>query len=664
MDPHQRWLADFKKEIDEVLDMLRTSKANPANLEAAATAKGLPGQFEGLKTARVEYARLEFLVEDLQRKLASRTLQFESEQKTRDRLKGQVHDLSDQVRALEEKAAAFRREAVVHSEEAKELDETLRVTMQARSQLVSALDDEKRQMEAWMSESKALKSKLDGMDHMVGQKEAALHEAQARYEEACKTFASETGELHKETARLSAELEKARAGEIETQARMEAAKRAMEAEQSQASEEAQALRRQGVAELEEARKLKAEVESERDRNHQDVRAEKERNEAFRSEAEAVMKKALGMEKELLKRNEEDLAAEKAKLDLERSELLSELEDERARMKKQAIEEIEVQRAVNRLHAEQGLRREAIMKGADAHSPRLPEAASGPAAPSPSGPQAPSPAAAAPAPGAPCAEGAGAEGAGSGLRGWLGRWWPAAAGCAVLACAGAVALLWKGPVVQHPVPFSHPTALVWKRGELWASDWYESAVYRMKLDDGKLSVLARYKLPGSHITGMAVAEGAVYLADSWKKEIAFFKVQDDKLVLEKAWPSPGPNPSALFLDGPYLYSADGSGLRVYKHAADEGLSVLQSWKVGFAPVAVLPSAEYFWTAEADSRRLYSHRHDAALGVDSGWSLSELESGREPLSCMARSGRGFWFGRDGSKVLLEAPQSRLKAQAPRN
>ncbi|MBI5882499.1 MAG: hypothetical protein HZB91_05280 [Elusimicrobia bacterium] len=749
MDPHQRWLADFKKEVDEVLETLRASKASQSQLSAEDGAHGLPGQFEGLKSARVEFARLEFLVEDLQSKLASRTLQFETEQKTRDRLKERVGELTEQVRTLEEKASAFRRESMVHSEEAKELDETLRVTMQARSQLVSALEDEKRQMESWMGESKTLKAKLDNMDSLLNQKETSLHETQARYEEACKAFASDTAELHKEMSRLTAELEKARAHEAESQARLEAARHNIEAERervqteagrtteraeasqrtaaeavaratetrnrieteaaeirksleaerehlrrelekhhanmedaygrleaeraeleaerhhkqidaSRASEESQALRRQGVDALEEARKLKAAVEAEADRLHAEVRSEMQKSAEIRSMAEAEMKKALALEKELLRKNEEELAASKAELDREREELLTELESERGRIKRQAVDEIEIQRAtiraelaeefrLHRLHAEQGLKREAILRGSDsqAHRPE-PSPASGPAG------QASLP----PSPGA------ASEPAPSTGGSWLGPKGLAAAALAVLAALAASALLGRAPVIRHEVPFSHPTALVWNRGELWAADWYDAAIFRMKLSEDKLSVLNRYPLPGSHITGLAVGEGILYAADSWKKDISLLKVQGDKLVVQKSWPSPGPSPSALFLDGSFLYSGDGWGQRVYKHAADDDLTVLQSWKVGFAPAAVLPGTDFFWTAEAEGRRVYSHRLGADLSVDSGWSLAELDKGREPLSCMGRSGERFWFGRDGSKVLLEAPRSRLKREASRN
>ncbi|MBI5210974.1 MAG: hypothetical protein HY927_13475 [Elusimicrobia bacterium] len=759
MDAHNRWLADFKKEVDEVLDMLRASKAHSANHERS-TADGLSGQFEDLKTAKVEFARLEFLVEDLQSKLSSRTIQFESEQKSRDRLKDKVQELTAQVRALEEKAAAFRRESLVHSEEAKELDETLRVTMQARSQLVAALDDEKRQAESWMEESRTAKSKLDSMESLLTDKETALQQAQKRYENACKTFTEETAELHRETHRLSQEVEKARLHEAEVEGRVDLQRRALELERERLQaesarsvekaessrktaeealaeahrlrdkfeaearearkaleserehfrqesekyranveesyarledehreleaerhrihtddikvvEDSQSLRQQGMAALEDAKALKAQLEAERDRLHHEVRAEKERSEQVKADAESTLKRALEMEKELLRKGEDELSAAKSQIELERNELLAEFEAERARIRRQAADEVEVQRAViraelaeefrlHRLHAEEGLRREQILKGVDPEShPRLPHPASpGLVAQAQAAPSHEGLGGAAAHETAPSGDARAAGEPAGGVLGVLRRWGLVAAGFAVLAVLGVGLMLQRDATASHPVPFSHPTGMVWKQGELWVSDWFEQSVFRMKLENGTFEVLNQYKVPGSHFTGMAVAEGAVYVADSWKKDITLLRVKGEKLVPEKSWPSPGPNPSALAIEGKYLYSADSSSRRIYKHSIDDDLAVLESSKVGFSPVAVLPADDFLWTADGDTAQVFSLRLNKDLTPEGVWSLPALEAGREPLSCVTRVGRTFWFGRDGSKVLLEAPRRSLR------
>jgi len=88
--------------------------------------------------------------------------------------------------------------------------------------------------------------------------------------------------------------------------------------------------------------------------------------------------------------------------------------------------------------------------------------------------------------------------------------------AALICAGAWFLWAQGR--NYPIPFSHPSALVWEEETLWASDWAEQSVYRMSLTSDGLAVERRYPVPGSHIMGLARAGGAFYAADSWKREI--------------------------------------------------------------------------------------------------------------------------------------------------
>ena len=67
-----------------------------------------------------------------------------------------------------------------------------------------------------------VQAKLDGMDKMVAQKEEALHDAQARYETACKTFAEETAELVRRAGgRAQAARDRARALERRARRRRE-----------------------------------------------------------------------------------------------------------------------------------------------------------------------------------------------------------------------------------------------------------------------------------------------------------------------------------------------------------------------------------------------------------------------------------------------------------
>ncbi|MBI5882500.1 MAG: hypothetical protein HZB91_05285 [Elusimicrobia bacterium] len=242
--------------------------------------------------------------------------------------------------------------------------------------------------------------------------------------------------------------------------------------------------------------------------------------------------------------------------------------------------------------------------------------------------------------------------------------PAKLAFAVLLTAGAVAgglLHLQGlfAVRTHPVPFKHPTALVWVGSELWVSDWFDQAVYRMALEKGKLSVLRRYALPGSHVTGLAVDGSTLYLADSWKKAISKYRVGPE-LELEASWPSPGPNPSALSLEGKYLWSGDAGTNSIYRHAIDESLTVLNAYPVSFSPVCLEKDGGRFWSAGSDGRMVL--RLNERMGLSEAFVHPRLEDGWQSLSCMAIKGGRFWVGRDGLGLLVELPRSSLRSVPP--
>lgn len=245
------------------------------------------------------------------------------------------------------------------------------------------------------------------------------------------------------------------------------------------------------------------------------------------------------------------------------------------------------------------------------------------------------------------------------RSTLGRVLLAAGACAVLILAGA-GLIWRerNKSLSLRVPFSHPTALVWQGDTLWAADWYEEAVYRMKLEKGKLKVVRRYVLPGVHITGMAVGEGTLFLADSWKREIQR-RVMDDTLSLESALPSPGPNPIGLYYDGKYLWTADGTGT-IYQQIADISLTVLSAYPSNYPAVAIDADDDRLWTADSRSQLIYARRRDKDLTMLEAFGLGSLDSSKQPLSCFARRADRLWIGRDGSHDILEVPWRSLETR----
>ncbi|HBL18752.1 MAG: hypothetical protein A2X36_05160 [Elusimicrobia bacterium GWA2_69_24] len=241
----------------------------------------------------------------------------------------------------------------------------------------------------------------------------------------------------------------------------------------------------------------------------------------------------------------------------------------------------------------------------------------------------------------------AEGWGRVLR------WALAAVFLCVAAAGIAA--WLHPVSgrDYKVPFSHPTALVWQGQTLWAADWKEETVYKLRRTAGGIKEEARFPIPGTHITGMAVVGETVYIADSWRRVIQRRRLGEGGLKLEQEWPSPGGTPSALLSDGTQLWSADMGERRIYRHALNDSLTVLESFPVEHAPIGLHADAERFWSADATSRLVFRHRWDQTLSLLGAYGLTELMEGKTPLSAFTMRGSEVWLGRDGGDSLIARP-----------
>ena len=209
---------------------------------------------------------------------------------------------------------------------------------------------------------------------------------------------------------------------------------------------------------------------------------------------------------------------------------------------------------------------------------------------------------------------------------------------------------------YEVPFKNPTALTWVGDSLWAADWKESAVFRLTLKDGALSVAERFSLPESHITGMAVSGDNVYISDSWSHQIQRWKKEGDRLLLTGSWASPGGQPSALFYDGTNLWSADSEAKKIYRHALDDRMTVLSAFPVDMPVVGLWADADRFWSADSANRLIHRHRWDDALSLIASYGLKELDDGKAPVSAFAmKEGGDVWLARDGEGTVLERPLS---------
>ncbi|MFA6028949.1 MAG: response regulator [Elusimicrobiota bacterium] len=235
---------------------------------------------------------------------------------------------------------------------------------------------------------------------------------------------------------------------------------------------------------------------------------------------------------------------------------------------------------------------------------------------------------------------------------------------LLGLAAAAAALWAvraGRSRDYVVPFSHPSALVWRGDRLWAADWLAQTVYELELKAGGLRPLRTVVLPRSHIGGLALDGERLYLSDSWDRSLQVRRL-DDRLTLLTSVPSPGPRPAALYHDGRYLWSSDAAAGRIYQHDP-QSLAVLASFpSAARSPAALFKDEAYLWSADADTRSLFRHRLDNRLRVLEAYTLPELDRGAKPLACMTLRGRAVWIGRDGSSELLLRPLSAFKRRAP--
>jgi len=240
------------------------------------------------------------------------------------------------------------------------------------------------------------------------------------------------------------------------------------------------------------------------------------------------------------------------------------------------------------------------------------------------------------------------------RRWLA--WPLWA--AVAAAAGTAGGLYRASGKDYRLPFSHPTALLWQREGLWAADGSKGAVYILRPGPRGLTVTERFLLPDTHIMGMAVDGDAVYIADSRKRDIHLWRRGAQGLRFETSWPSPGAGPGALFHDGKSLWSADSVERRIYQHASDELLSVLNVYDVRHTPVALFADAQDFWSADSESRSVCRHRWDPLLSPVDSYRLPEMQEGRQPLSAFTLRGREVWLAKDGSDRLYRRRLWRLR------
>ncbi|MBI4668647.1 MAG: response regulator transcription factor [Elusimicrobia bacterium] len=197
---------------------------------------------------------------------------------------------------------------------------------------------------------------------------------------------------------------------------------------------------------------------------------------------------------------------------------------------------------------------------------------------------------------------------------------------------------------YPLPFTHPSAVVWQDSNLWLADWLEQKIYRFKIEKGNAVLNMTYDLKGIHITGLAVAGEFAYVADSWQKTIRRYRIGPASLEESSADPSPGPKPSCLYWDGESLWSCDSAESKIYRHGSSPS-QITASFNVpAKSPAALFKEKTRLWLADSETGKIYKLKTGPQIEVIKTFSAGPLND-KYPLSGFAVKNKHFWIVRDG-------------------
>lgn len=428
----------LRVELDAAMAEVKAAREKREPSAAPATPIGSvinpPSQvLQELKNDALSYALLETRIEELQRKFSSRTLQYEAEIKAHERLKARVEALMSELAALEDQAASHQREAAVNATLAEELSETLKVAGEARSQLASALDEERRQRSRLGEQAAKFQEELDRLRPDLARKEEALSSSLKALEEAKRIAAQEIDNRSRDQQRFITEVEQAKARAAASAAEVEKTKQALfeketalealqkeadglresgsrgreavselekvrreaqaererlEAEKAKALEQAEAVRREGGEALEAAQELKSQTRLQAEQQRAALEEERKR---LLAEFKAAMKEVNDFKADLKARSEKELSELRGQLEGERGKLYTQIDEERQRLKKELSDRVDAERARARSDRDALLRQETLKTQKAAERDRMkgeleakpaPAAAPAPAAPPP------------------------------------------------------------------------------------------------------------------------------------------------------------------------------------------------------------------------------------------------------------------------------------------
>jgi hypothetical protein len=328
MEPYQLWREEHRREVEKVLEEMRSGKGaaaeGAAGLDLAEGILPPSGMQKELKAAAAEAASLKARIEELSAKLEAKSRELETELRRRSRLKDLVIKLHLQVGTLEREAQEARREGQDGVDKSRRYYEAAQQAQSRLQEVLQQLETEQQRAKQAQVRGASLQSGLDDLQIQLDAKERAFKIMLARYDvaekdylERLRRFEAKVGELETaldEARRRAAGVDALEAGYRRqmqeaaalAEARLERLERVHQASAEQWEADRQAQQRQ----LEEARQAKESLEAR-------LEGALLQNDELRQEAAQVRRDALKLEDEVTQRAlEEGRALQAARLALQ------------------------------------------------------------------------------------------------------------------------------------------------------------------------------------------------------------------------------------------------------------------------------------------------------------------------------------------------------------
>lgn len=184
-----------------------------------------------------------------------------------------------------------------------------------------------------------------------------------------------------------------------------------------------------------------------------------------------------------------------------------------------------------------------------------------------------------------------------------------AGVVVLALAAAAVPAWRAATVWRfaaetvaPAPFGNPTGLAFDGTSLWVSDW-SGKLASVDPADPRRVLLTAAPHPGGPYrpTAVAAGGGALWTLDAAQSRLLRHSSAAPERILA-ARPSPGPAPAALAFDGESVWSYDAVNRALTRHGGDDAPAQTYALPDDAVPNAMTWADGRLWMYDGKSRKL--------------------------------------------------------------